>query len=306
MRRNHFINFLNLVLLFLLIFSFGCGTTKSIVKKIKSEDPYLKKKIMVFPPIDLSGLPAGKAAHATSDLIEILKQSPQFLIYTPPQSLALPADVKTPKFGVTCYSPDIVNMAKDKNMNALLAAFLPPVEHTQKRVGIWPFRYMAEVYKISIVLNVLDVTNGCLFLTEFSSKEIVFSADDVDGITKDEILNQVAVKGLPEILQSQAIAVIEKLSFELWTGRILDKRNGSLMINAGKDVGVLPGQIFTVYGQGESILCDTGRTVQLLGEKIGQIRAASLMEEHALAAPEKGGNFSEGQTIIFYPADNDD
>ncbi len=306
MLRNHFTRFLNLGLLLFLIFNFGCGTTKSIVKKIKSEDPYLKKKIMVFPLIDLSGLPAGKAAHTTADLIETLKQSPQLLIYSPPKGLALPAEVKIPKFGVSYYSPDIVNLAKDKNMNALLAAFLPPVEHAQKKAGIWPFRYDAEVYKISIVINVLDVTNGCLFLTEFSSKEIVFSADEIDGLSKNEILNQVAIKGIPEILRSQAFAVIEELSSEPWTGRILDKKNGSLMINAGKDVGVLPGQIFTVYGQGESILCYTGRTVQLLGEKIGQIKAASLMEEHTLAIPEKGGNFSEGQTIIFYPSDNTD
>ncbi|MCP4646530.1 MAG: hypothetical protein GY852_02190 [bacterium] len=76
------------------------------------------------------------------------------------------------------------------------------------------------------------------------------------------------------------------------------------MINAGKDAGVLPGHIFTVYGQGEALLCNTGRTVHLLGEKIGQIKATSIMEEHTLAVPVQEGAFSEGQTVIFYPADN--
>ena len=306
MRRNYFISFINLVLLLLFIFNFGCSTTKSIVKIFKSEDPYLKKKIMVFPPVDLSGLPAGKAAHTTADLIEILKKSQQLSIYTPPKGWALPEEIKKPRFGLVYYNPEIAEMAKNENMNALLAAFLPPIEKSKGRAGIWPFRYDTEVYKISIVINVLDVTNGCLYLTDFSSKEVVFSTDEVESLTKDAILNQVAVKGMPEILQRQAFAVIEELSSEPWTGRILDKRNGSLMINAGKDAGVLPDHIFTVYGPGESILCNTGRTVQLLGEKIGKIKAVSVMEEHTLAIPEKEGGFSEGQTIIFYPADNAD
>ncbi len=304
MRRNHFTSFLNLALLLFLIFNFGCGTTKSIVKKIKSEDPYLKKKIMVFPPIDLSGLPAGKAAQTTADLIEMLKQFPLLSIYTPPKGWALPEEIKKPRFGVAYYDPKIAEMAKNKNMNALLAAFLPPIEKSKGRAGIWPFRYDTEVYKLSIVINVMDATNGCLYLTEFSSKDVALSPDEIAGLTKDEILKQVVEEGMPEIMEHQAVAVIKELSSEPWTGRILDKRTGSLMINAGKDAGVLPGHIFTVYGPGESIHCNTGRTVQLLGEKIGQIKATSVMEEHTLAEPVKEGAFSEDQTIIFYPADN--
>lgn len=306
MRRNHFSSFFSLVLLLLLIFNFGCSTTKSIVKKFKSEDPYLKKKIMVFPPVDLSGLPAGKAAQTTADLVEVLKQSPQLSIYTPPKGWALPQEIKKPRFGVAYYNPEIAEMAKSKNMNALLAAFLPPIEQSKGRAGIWPFRYDTEIYKLSIVINVMDVTNGCLYLTDFSSKEVVFSTDEVESLTKDAILNQVVDEGMPEILEHQAFAVIKELSSEPWTGRILDIRNGSLMINAGKDAGVLQGHLFTVYGQGESLSCNTGRTVHLLGEKIGKIKAASVMEEHTLAVPEKEGNFSKGQTILFYPADNTD
>jgi hypothetical protein len=274
------------------------------MKKIKSEDPYLKKKIMVLPPTDLSGLQAGKAANITEDLVKILKQSEQLLLHTTPKGLALPEEITAPKFGVTYFRPEIAKIAKDKNMNALLAAFLPPIEHSQKRAGIWPFRYDAEVYKISMVINVIDVTNGCLYLTKFSSKEIVFPADDIEDLNKEEILNQAATKGLPEILEHQATAVIKELSSEPWTGRVLEKRNGLLMISGGKDVGVLTGQLFTVYGSGESIITHTGRTVQLLGKKVGQIKVASVLEEHSLAAPENAGNFFKDQTIIFYPEDN--
>jgi len=302
MRKNHFIGFLNLVLMLVLMFNFGCGTTKSIVKKIKSEDPYLKKKIMVFPPIDLSGFPAGKAAQTTADLVEILKQSPRLSIYTSPKGWALPEEIKRPRFGVAYYNPEIAEMAKNKNMNALLAAFLPPIETSRGRAGFWPFRYDAEVYKLSIVTNVMDVTNGCLYLTDFSTQDVYVPLDEKEGLSKEEIYDWILKEAMPDILDRQASSVQKELEEEPWTGRILDKKKGLLMINAGKDVGVQQDQLFTVYEQSESIQCRTGRHVDLLGKKVGVIKVVSVLEEHSLAAPLSGEACSIGQTIMFNPA----
>ena len=273
----------------------------NVIQKIKPETPYLKKKILVLPPIDLSGLPAGKATQTTADLVEILKESPQLSTYTPPKSWSLPIEIKTPKYGVAYYNPAIAEVAKKHNMNALMAAFLPPIETSKGRAGIWPFRYDTDVYKLSIVINVMDARTGCLYLTDFSSKEVHFPSDEIGSLTKEEIFDEIMIEAMPDILEHQASAVMKELEEELWTGRILDEENGLLTINAGKAAGVLPDQLFTVYAQGETISCRTGRNVNLLGEKIGRIKIASVMEEHALAAPEDGGPFSVGQTIVFNP-----
>ena len=301
MQRRHFSRLLYPILILLLSLNFGCSTTRSLFKKIKPDEPCLKKKIMVLPPIDLSGLPTGTAARTSEDFLERLKHSHQLSIYTAPKDWVLPLEIKRPDFGVAYYDPAIAKMAKDKDMNALLAAFLPPIENTKGRTGIWPFRYDAEIYTISIVINVMDVTNGCLYLTDFSSKEVFFPLDEIDKLTKEEIFNQILIKAMPDILERQASAVIKELEEEPWTGRILDKKSGLLMINAGKDAGVQQDYLFGVYAQGESILCQTGRKVDLLGERVGQIKAVSVLEEYTLAEPESGGPFSIGQTIMFNP-----
>jgi len=289
------------IMVMLLIMTLGCGTTKSIYKKVKPDKPYLIKKIMVFPPIDLSGLAAGKAAQTTQDFIEILKQSPQLSIHTPPDGWSVPTHIKTPKFGVAYYDPKIAQMARDRNMNVLLAAFLPPIEKTIRRDGIWPFRYDADVYKIAIVINAMNVANGCLYLTELSSNDVYFKPDEVSGMAQKEIFEKVWEKGMPDILEQQAELVTEKLIAEPWTGRILNNQKGLVMINAGKDSGVQPGQLFNVFSKGESIVCQTGKQLDLTGEKIGEIKAVSVMEEHTLAKPESGGPFSVGQSIRFKP-----
>ena len=170
-------------------------------------------------------------------------------------------------------------------------------------------------------MNVMDARTGCLFLTDFSSKEVPFPSDKIGGLTKEEILEEIMIQAMPDILERQASAVMKELETEPWTGRILDEKDGLFMINAGKDAGIVQDQVFTVYAQGETIACRTGRSVALMGDKIGQIKitsvmedramAAPVMEDHAsaapemadqaLAAPENEATFSVGQTIVFNP-----
>ncbi len=303
MHKRHFISLLCTILLLFLIVSSGCGTTKSLVSKVKKEKTYLKKKIMVFPPIDHSGLPSGRAAEISESLVEFLKESPRLLFYTPndilPENLSLPSEVKTTKFGVAYYHPALAKMAKDKNMNALVAAYLPPIEITRGRGGIWPFRYDAEICKISMIINAMDVTNGCLYITKFDSEEVAFKSGE--NFNKNEALNETLTEAMPKILKRQASVVIKSLDEESWTGRILDISKGVIKINAGKDVGVLPDQLFTVHAEGESILCRTGRSIAPLGKKLGEIKTISVTEQYALAAPESGGPFLAGQAIMFIP-----
>lgn len=301
MRTRHIPNLLFPILMLFLSVNSGCGTTKSMIGKIKKENPSLKKKIMVFPPIDHSGLPSGKAAQITKSLVELLKESPHLLFYTPPHDLSLPSEVKTPKFGVAYYDPGLSKMARDKNMNALMAAHLPPIESTRGRAGIWPFRYDAEIYKVSMIINVMDVTNGCLYLTQFDSEEVPIDLDTAKDLNENEAFCQAVEEAMPAILERHSATIIKSLSEEAWTGRILDVSKGVLKINAGKDVGIFPDQLFTVYAPGESILCRTGRAVDLLGEKVGKIKTISVMEQHSLAAPESGGPFIAGQTVMFMP-----
>jgi len=289
------------ILLLFLVMNTGCATTNSMLDKVKREKPSLKKKIMVFPPIDHSGLPPGRAAQATENLVTLLKESPHLLFYAPPEDLSLPSEVKAAKFGVAYYNPELAEMAKNKNMNALMAAYMPPIEVTKGRGGIWPFRYPAEIFKISTIINVMDATNGCLFMTEFVSEEVALATKKVKGLKEEEMIQQAFEKAIPNILARQASAIEKNLVDDPWTGRILDVSKGVLKINAGKDVGICPDQLFTVYKQGESILCQTGRTVDLLGKKVGEIKTVSVMEDYSLAAPETGGPFSAGETIVFIP-----
>ncbi len=301
MQRRYFFGLFYPILLLSLFLNYGCGTTSAVVQKIKKKEPYLKKRVMVFPPIDHSGLPPGKAAQIASELINLIKESPGLLLFAPPSDISLPEEIKSPEYGVVYYHPDLAKMARDMNMNAVMAAYLPPIETTTGRAGIWPFRYDSKNYKISTIMNVMDATNGCLYLTDLVSEEVAFPKEETETRNAAENVDLALTEALPAILERQTSAIVDHLAKEPWTGRILDVSNGVLKINAGKDVGVLPEHRFIVFEQGESIVCGTGRSVQPLGKKKGQIKTVSVMEQYALAEPEAGGPFSPGETILFSP-----
>ena len=104
-------------------------------------------------------------------------------------------------------------------------------------------------------------------------------------------------KRLSEILEHQADAIIDGLNDKPWTGRVLSANRESIVINAGKDVGINKGKVFNVFGKGELIRSVSGRSIYLLGQKVGEIKTVKVMDSHSSATPVSGGSFKAGQVI---------
>ncbi len=289
------------ILLLVLFLGLGCTTTKSVVQKIRPDKQYLKKKVMVLSPIDHSGFPSEMGSQITSKWVEMLKDTPRLLVYPSPEDAASPSKFKELKFGVVHYDPGIAAKAREMNMNAVISVYLPPIEKRKAKTGIWPFRHEKDIYEVSMVTNVLNVSNMCLYLTEYTKEEVSLDPEKTKTLSRQDALARVWDMVFPDILEYHASAVIDSLSHKPWTGRILDVADDQVTINGGKDVGVGMDQVFTVYAPGDTVMCMTGQTIDLLGEKVGEIRAVSVAQDHTLAAPLTKGPFDVGQTVMFIP-----
>jgi hypothetical protein len=301
MQKKSVLKTIGLVALSFLVFGTACSTTKSVVQKIKPEKPLLKKRVMVFSAVDHSGLPIGKAAKVTTDLIDSLKDSDQLLIFPPPEGLSLDKLEKEPQYGIAFDNAALAKMAKDRNMNAVLGVYLPPIQKTKEKRGVWPLRREIDIYKVSMVLTLLDATNGCLYLTEFYSEGFPSDSEEDQKVDEKKMFEQAFEAVSPDMLDQQASAVLKTLAQKPWTGRILEAKDDTLTINGGKDVGVFVNQEFRVYSQGESIQCITGRSVDMLGNMLGKIKVTSVGESTSSAVPVDKGPFSAGETIVFSP-----
>ena len=69
-----------------------------------------------------------------------------------------------------------------------------------------------------------------------------------DGFQDDVRERQEALETLlPRIAKRQANAVSKELRERPWIGTILSAGESGVFISGGRDVGILPGQVFTVY-----------------------------------------------------------
>ncbi|HBF42561.1 MAG TPA: hypothetical protein DDW42_02810 [Desulfobacteraceae bacterium] len=305
MRRYYFTGPCFLIIFFLFFSFVSCSATKNIVKKITPAKDNLKKRVMVLPIINQAGAGSITASQITEIFVEFLKKSPHLLLYESPKGLSWPPTNKLNQFGVVFADDDLVKKAEDLGINAIITGILNPIEKTNKKTGIWPFRKSHTVYEVCVVINVMDISSKTLLLSKLESEEALADEEKIttyeeEVLTdKKEISDQMLRKSLTPILGHLASSVASKLLKAPWNGKILATRNTSVDINAGKDVGLKPGQRFDVFGLGESIAAKNGRILFLLGEKIGEIKVTSVGGKNSLAVPEAKEPLLPGQVIRF-------
>jgi hypothetical protein len=195
-------------------------------------------------------------------------------------------------------------------MNVMLTAVFTPLETQRIKTGIWPFRKIKDETEIAMYVNAFDVINGTLLLTRLESVKIQTVPDLIDEDweeeenpepqkIKPEIEEKTLAKSLTEIVENQAAEVGSAIRERPWLGRIMSSDASATYINAGSDVGVMPGNVFEVLGTGETVSSASGRPLALLGPKIGEIKVTEVMKDRALGSIQEGGSFKAGQVIRF-------
>ncbi len=316
MKSYIFTRLLFLILMFPLIQGLGCATTKSIYEKVSDKakifkkvyrkvrpgNAGLKKRVLVLPFLDQAGMGEAKLAEITATLVDLLNADGHLLLHEISEPLPSTVKIRSPKFGIV-IDPDLAKRAEEMGMNALITVVISPFEVHSKKTGIWPFRGTKQEFEISMVVNALDITNGTLFLTNLESGKVKSQEQEIDDFLvieeegEAEIDEEALNKALAEILEAHASAIIDALKDQPWSGRILSADGKTIIISAGKDVGLTAESVFEVFGRGDSIRTASGRSLYLLGPKLGEIKTVKVMESHSSAVPLTGEQFRPGHVI---------
>ena len=310
MRRLYFIGFVFPLFSFFLLSTSGCSTTKSVIKKIvpesvakriKHSKSDLKKRVMILPLIDQSGLGSEKTIQISESFVELLMKSSHLLLFRPPKGVITLSESKVSQLGIVTPGSDLIKKADDLGITAIITGVVNPVEVITRKTGIWPLRKPSKIYEISVVINAFDIMSHTLLLTNLESEKGSVPLEKAETQSETEFIDQLLTTAMPRILKRQASAISKKLLNDPWIGKILAIENGTIKINAGRDIGLRLGQHFAVFSTGESISSEEGRSFDLSGNKIGEISVNSIMEDHALAIPLIEGSFLPGQAIRIIP-----
>jgi len=287
----------------------GCGATASLTRtilpdswadKILPGQPNLKQRVMLFPFVDQADLGKEITGRYSKQFHDLLKASPNLLISEPPDGMFSSMSIESPQFGVVTNS-SLVDFAQSMGMNDLVIGVLNPVETNIRKTGIWPFDEWQKIYGISVAVNIIDTTSKTLVLTHVETEEFPVDLEDAEGLDEKVFVDEASTKAYPELIEKQTEIVARELHRQPWTGTVLAVEDNSIMINAGKEVGLEPGRLFDVFAPGKTIPSGSGRTIFLFGDKIGMIKVTSVMETHSLAEPVSGGPFEPKQFIRFKP-----
>lgn len=297
------------MLLLVLVGSSGCSGTASLTRKVLPQSwankilpgqPNLKQRVMVFPLVDQAGLGPEISAQYSRQFYDLLKASPHLLVSEPPDGMFSSLTMESPQFGVITNS-SLVDFAQSLHMNDLIIGVLNPVEISIREEGVWPFNSWRKIFGISIAINIIDTASKTLLLTHVELREFPVDLEDAEEMDEKGFVDEVSRESYPEIIEEAAEIVAKELRQQPWTGTILAVEDTTIMINAGKEVGLEPKNLFEVFAQGKSIPSGSGRTIFLFGESIGMIKVKSVMETHSLAEPVSGGPFEPRQFVRFKP-----
>jgi hypothetical protein len=298
-----------LIMLFFLFQGIGCGTVKSAYRAsvgaarsvsemvIPGEKDMLRERVMVVPVINQAGIEEETAMRITGIFMDLLTKEGHLLVTMLKDVETSSSDLSSPQYGIV-IDPELVKKAEETGMDVLITTTLSPFDVKTKKSGIWPFRKMKKEIDISISMNVLDITNGTLILSETETRKIKAGYDPVEGKEdRWEVDNEILEEEVYSILKTYSSDITDALDAQPWTGKIKLADDKAVMINGGKDIGITKGSIFEVFDKGEPIQSINGKDYFYLGMKVAEVRAEEVMQKYTLAAPLNNERLIDGQLV---------
>jgi hypothetical protein len=280
-----------------ILFITGCGTGPSLISETMRDTDWPKKRVMVMPTVNLSGVSSGGFVNTVSEELRgNFRRTGFFVIQR--------HDDMTHSFTFKLGKPleqELINGATEYGLNAVVFTTVTPVEITPARKGMWPFRKHAEKFTVSVNMDIVDINLGTVIISKDFAEDIKFSGETIITTGKQdpfaERKERALEKCLPEIVEKATKTAIRALNRHVWTGRIVSLDEGKIMINAGRDAGLRQGIVFEVFCFDECVTACTGQTYALPDQKVGEIRIVSLKMRRALTEPVEGDGFKVGQIV---------
>ena len=284
------------IYLSIILLTTGCATSRSLVYKLLPDNDWPKKRIMVMNANDLSGIGFNNSTDLVSEeLTDILKEMGSFNIFRHNSEKPVLFESGKP------IDSKLIIEASEMGIHAILFETINPIERIPAKSGIWPFRMKAQKYIVSMNIDLVDVSKGTILLSKEITEDIKLPYEEFDEYTEkslDKETKQEAFEEcLPSILEKSAMIISHTINREVWTGKIVSVDRAGITINAGKDVGLRPGIIFEVFGQGESITSCNRQNYYLPGPKVGEIKIIDIKSHYAHTKPIQGNAFEPAQII---------
>ncbi len=307
MKTGNFRKFLFLSVLIAIITTMGCSATRDVYEVgslavdsvsdmiLPDPKPLLKKKILVAPVINQADISSSLADEIKNECISYLSENDYLYVNSLNKWDDEDSDSLLKRYGVI-MNPAHLKTAEKMGVNILFAVIVHPIEVTEIRSGIWPFRKDKYNILISVSINALDTMNGTLIVSEDITKNIEGGEVVPSENKKWKPGNELLRDEITSYVKKLCSRVIKDLEEKSWQSKLYTE-GSSFVLKAGRDIGISESTVFELFKKGEPVMSYSGDKYYVFGDKIGEARVKSVSQDKAVLTVSADGEFKDAAYV---------
>ncbi len=319
MTRKLQLSIISLICLVTFILALGCapppagrrGALRSRNKPLAPEPKFTgpKKRVAVIEFENKTDYGRGKLGTAAADMmVTALVKSGAFEVIERNQLKNVLAEQGLGMSG-TITSASAAKAARLLGVQVIVVGSITEFGSKQEDIAISGFSFGSKKTQAVVDCRLIDTASAKILMAETASSSasqgrlglVDKKGRNVVNVGSDKYDSALVGKVLRGAINQLVGKIRRNLANIPWRGEILKVAGGTIIIKGGTDVGIKPGDLFEVIGQGEVLVDSSGNEIVLPGSKKGEIQAVNVFENAAKAIKKAGLGFEKGDTIVIKP-----
>ena len=287
----------------------ACSGVKTITREEEPFQSNLKKRVGILPFEDMAGLGTEGLEVKLADMTARALEADETLItvswhelenYIVENEIQLPLE-----------ESDILRIGKGLRLNAMLLGSIAEATQQKKRTEIGnmaPFLIgKKDLATVVLICRAVDAHTGITLTAGTETGETPVSEESQSSVidNRGHSLNHAALfASLDQAILILAKKMSQELSKSFWDGYALEVNGKRVTMEGGVNIGVVQGDGFEVYSEGEKVTNVVGQTFIIPGAKKATLTAIEILPDKSILEIDHG-EVKAGDTIrhIFTPED---
>jgi len=181
-------------------------------------------------------------------------------------------------------------------LSAIITGFVTEIKTGEEPRGILWFRDSYPFIGISVHFDIYDTETGAKLLDESFNYKRNSDELEVESVKAGKIEPVLLKDAFEHISKDAGRKVCEIMKRQSWKGYVSSVSGDKISISSGSNTGVVPGNVFEVYGN--SLLeGKDGQKFYIPGSKAGVIKITAVNKEDSEAMLVAGDSVKKGYTI---------
>ncbi len=267
-------------------------------RQVTHKGPKLRVGIVDF--VNKSSYGAGRLGSSASDILttELFKTGAFILI----ERAQLKQVLGEQALGQTgAINPQTAAQAgRVLGLNALVTGSVSQFGVSTGGADYGVYKQKVQTAKCAVDVRVVDASTGQLLFADSGKGEFERKAQEVLGLGTragyDETLGQEALRSAITKFMDN---LVQKLQSVEWSGAVATVSGSDVYINAGREVGLNPGDVLLVQTLGQEIIDPQTKMVlgRARGAVKGELMVAEIDEKFTICKVRSGVNFQIGDMV---------